>query len=210
MTQTQWARRVIKPAVFLACLIPVSLLVYGAFWGDLGANPVETITNTTGIWTLRLIVITLAITPARWLTKWNTIIQFRRMLGLFAFFYASLHFASYIVLDQFFDWRGMLVDIGKRPFILAGTLTFVLMVPLAVTSTKGWIRRLGRRWQMLHRLIYVSAVCAAVHFAWKVKVISGDPVVYAALVALLLGFRVVWAMRKRIERPRRPVPQSAA
>ena len=131
------------------------------------------------------------------------------MLGLFAFFYASLHFTSYIVLDQFFDWNAMFRDIPKRPFILMGTLAFLLLTPLAITSTKGWIRRLGRRWQTLHRLIYLAACCAIVHFAWKVKVIVGDPVIYAVILAALLGFRAIWFLRKRNARPRRAVPQSA-
>jgi sulfoxide reductase heme-binding subunit YedZ len=132
------------------------------------------------------------------------------MLGLFAFFHASLHFTSYIVLDQFFDWRAILRDIPKRPFILMGTLAYLLLTPLAITSTKGWIRRLGRRWQSLHRLIYIAAFCAIVHFAWKVKVIAGDPTIYAAILTALLGFRVLWFLRKRIERPRRPARQSVA
>lgn len=203
-------RRAIRPLLFIAALLPVAWLVWGMLQGTLGANPAETIQLRTGRWALKFLLLTLTVTPVRRLTGWNVVIQYRRMLGLFAFFYASLHFTSYIVLDQFFDWHGILRDIPKRPFILMGTLAFLLMVPLALTSTKGWIRRLGRRWQVLHRLIYVSAVCAAVHFAWKVKVFSGDPALYAGFVALLLGFRVVWTLRKRIERPRRPMPQSAA
>ena len=126
-------------------------------------------------------------------------IQYRRMLGLFAFYYASLHFASYLVLDQYFDWRAMLADIGKRPFITMGFTGFVLMVPLALTSTKGWIRRLGgRRWQTIHRLIYVSAVCGAIHFLWKVKVARGDAVLYAAIVLALLGFRVIFWLTESV------------
>jgi sulfoxide reductase heme-binding subunit YedZ len=203
-------RRLSKVLLFVLALLPVAWLVRGVLTADLGANPAETIQLQTGRWAFRFLLITLAVTPIRRLTGQNVVIQYRRMFGLFAFFYATLHFSSYIALDLVFDWSRLLADIAKRPFILVGTLAFVLMVPLALTSTKGWIRRLGRRWQTLHRLIYVSAVCAAVHFAWKVKVFSGDPVLYAGLVALLLGFRVVWAMRKRIERPRRPVPQSAA
>jgi sulfoxide reductase heme-binding subunit YedZ len=125
------------------------------------------------------------------------------MLGLFAFFYATVHFASYIVLDQYFDWDGIMADVVRRPFITVGFAAFVLMLPLALTSTKGWIRRLGRRWQKLHRLVYVSAICAAVHFIWKVKVVIGDPVLYAAILAVLLGFRVAWSVRGRLSAPRR-------
>jgi methionine sulfoxide reductase heme-binding subunit len=203
-------RRVIKPVLFVAALVPLAWLLWGMLQGTLGANPAETIQLQTGRWALKFLLLTLTVTPLRRLTGWNVVIQYRRMLGLFAFFYASLHFASYIVLDQFFDWRAILRDIPKRPFILMGFTAFVLMIPLAVTSTKGWIRRLGRRWQTLHRLIYVSAICAAIHFIWKVKVATGDPTVYAAIVVALLGFRVIWFLRKRIERPRRAIPQSAA
>jgi methionine sulfoxide reductase heme-binding subunit len=203
-------RRVIKPVLFVAALVPLAWLLWGMLQGTLGANPAETIQLQTGRWALKFLLLTLTVTPLRRLTGWNVVIQYRRMLGLFAFFYASLHFASYIVLDQFFDWRAILRDIPKRPFILMGFTAFVLMIPLAVTSTKGWIRRLGRRWQTLHRLIYVSAICAAIHFIWKVKVATGDPTVYAAIVVALLGFRAIWFLRKRIERPRRAIPQSAA
>ena len=202
-------RRVLKPVLFIAALVPVAWLVWGLFEGRLGANPAETIQLQTGRWALKFLLITLAVTPFRRVTGWNAVIQYRRMLGLFAFFYASLHLTSYIVLDQFFDWRVILRDIPKRPFILMGTLAYLLLVPLAITSTKGWIRRLGRRWQMLHRLIYIAACCAIVHFAWKVKVIAGDPVLYAVILAALLGFRLVWFLRKRLERSGRTVPQSA-
>src|SRR5689334_19834254 len=165
----QQLRRVIKPILFLAALIPVAWLVYGTFTNNLGANPAETIQLTTGRWALQFLLITLAVTPLRRLTGWNVVIQYRRMLGLFAFFYACLHFTSYIVLDKYLDWHSMIADVWKRPFITAGFTAFLLMLPLALTSTKGWIRRLGRRWQKLHRLVYASAICAAIHFIWKVK-----------------------------------------
>ena len=198
MTHTQWARRVIKPAVFLACLVPLGQLVYGAFWGDLGANPVETITNTTGIWTLRLIVITLAITPLRWLTKQNPVIVFRRMLGLFAFFYGTLHFMTYFILDRSLLFDELWEDIVKRPYITMGFSAFVLMIPLALTSTKGWIRRLGgQRWNLLHRLIYVSAILAVIHYWWKVKLDTTNPRYYALIVATLLGVRIWRAIARR-------------
>jgi sulfoxide reductase heme-binding subunit YedZ len=208
MTQSQWARRVIKPAVFLACLVPVSQLVYGAFWGDLGANPVETITNTTGIWTLRLIVITLAITPLRWLTKLNPVILFRRMLGLFAFFYGTLHFMTYFILDRSLMFDELWEDVMKRPYITMGFSAFVLMIPLALTSTQGWIRRLGGyRWNLLHRLIYISAILAVIHYWWKVKLDTTNPRYYAFIVAALLGFRIWRAIaRRQTARAAQPSP----
>jgi sulfoxide reductase heme-binding subunit YedZ len=187
--------RFAKPAAFVLCTLPFIWLVFRVLTGRLGINPVEDLTLTTGIWALRFLVFTLLITPIRRLTGWNRIIQYRRMLGLFAFFYASLHFAIYIGVDQFFAFDLILKDIVKRPFITMGFTAFVLMIPLAVTSTKGWIRRLGRRWQLLHRLIYVSAIAAAVHYLWKVKVMIGSPVYYAAGITLLLAFRIVWQLR---------------
>jgi methionine sulfoxide reductase heme-binding subunit len=184
-----------KIAVFAACAAPIVWLATRTLTGRLGINPVEDLELTTGIWALRLLVATLLVTPVRRLTGWNRIIQYRRMLGLFTFFYASVHFAIYIGVDQFFAFGFILKDIAKRPFITMGFIAFVLMIPLAVTSTTGWIRRLGRRWQVLHRLIYVSAICAAVHYLWKVKVMIGSPVYYAAAIALLLLFRVFWQLR---------------
>jgi methionine sulfoxide reductase heme-binding subunit len=193
-------RRASKPLLFIAALIPTGWLLYGLLTGNLGANPAETIQLQTGRWALKFLLITLSITPLRRLTGWNVLIQYRRMLGLFAFYYASLHFTSYIVLDQYFNWSGMIADIGKRPFITIGFTAFLLLTPLALTSTKGWIRRLGRKWQTLHRLIYVAAICAVIHFIWKVKVVTGDPVIYGTILIVLLGFRVVWALRKRTVR----------
>ena len=203
-------RRILKPVLFVAALLPAAWIVRGILHGTLGVNPAETIQLQTGRWALKFLLLTLAVTPVRRLTGWNAVVQYRRMLGLFAFFYASLHFASYIVLDQFFAWRAILSDIAKRPFILMGTLAFLAMLPLAITSTKGWIRRLGRRWQTLHRLVYLSAACAVVHFAWKVKIFAGDPVLYALVLTALLGFRAVYALRKRFDRPRRRVAETAA
>ena len=191
-------KRLVKPAVFVASLVPAAWLVQGMITGDLGVNPAETLQLQTGRWALRFLLITLAITPIRRLFHWNVVIQYRRMLGLFAFFYATLHFASYIVLDQYFAFDAMMADVIKRPFITVGFAAFVLMIPLAVTSTKGWIRRLGRRWQVLHRLVYVSAICAVVHFIWKVKLVIGDPVLYAGILAVLLGYRAVRMVRLRV------------
>jgi sulfoxide reductase heme-binding subunit YedZ len=188
-------RKAAKVLVFLACLMPMAWLVTRTLTGRLGINPVEDLELTTGIWTLRFLVFTLLVTPVRRITGWNRIIQYRRMLGLFTFFYASVHFAIYIGVDQFFAFGFIVKDVVKRPFITMGFTAFVLMIPLAVTSTKGWIRRLGRRWVLLHRLIYVSAVCAAIHYLWKVKVMIGSPVYYAIVIGILLAFRVVWQLR---------------
>jgi sulfoxide reductase heme-binding subunit YedZ len=201
-------RRVLKPIIFIACLGPLANLVYQAFWGDLGANPVETITNTTGIWTLRLLAITIAITPVRWLTKWNGIITFRRPIGLFAFFYGSMHFLIYFILDRSLMFDGLWEDIVKRPYITVGFTAFVLMIPLAVTSTTGWIRRLGgRRWNLLHKLVYVSSVLGVVHYWWKVKLDVTNPMVYAMIVGALLAARVArWLARRQPARATRTVP----
>jgi sulfoxide reductase heme-binding subunit YedZ len=187
--------KLLKTIAFLLALVPLGALAYRTYTNDLGVNPAETLQLETGGWALKFLVITLAITPVRRVTGWNRLIQYRRMLGLFSFFYACLHFLTYIVLDKYFAFGEMLADVIKRPFITAGFVAFVAMVPLALTSTKGWIRRLGRRWQTLHRLIYVSGVAAAVHFVWKVKVAIGEPVYYAIAIAALLGFRVIWQLR---------------
>ena len=186
-----------KVLVFLGALVPLALLVRGAMTENLGVNPAETIQLETGRWALKFLLLSLAITPVRRLTGWNPIIQFRRMLGLFAFFYATCHFAAYWSFDLGFAFAAMVGDVLKRPFIALGFAALMLMLPLALTSTKGWIRRLWRRWTTLHRLVYVAAICAVLHFAWKVKVFTGDPVLYAAVLTLLLGFRVAWAMRQR-------------
>jgi sulfoxide reductase heme-binding subunit YedZ len=188
-------QKALKPLVFVLALLPAVDLVYLGITNDLGINPAETLQLETGTWALNFLVATLAITPLRRLTRWNRLIQYRRMLGLFAFFYASAHFLTYLILDQSLDVNQMMVDVVKRPFITMGFIAFVLMIPLALTSTKGWIRRLGRRWQMLHRLIYISAVAASIHYIWKVKVVLGAPVYYAVAIALLLGARVAWQVR---------------
>lgn len=198
MTQTQLTRRVIKPLVFLACLLPFGWLVLGMFTGGLGVNPVETITNTTGIWTLRLIAITIAISPIRWITKWNPLILLRRMVGLFAFFYGTLHFMTYFVLDHSLMFDGLWDDVVERPYITMGFTAFVLMIPLALTSTQGWIRRLGgKRWNLLHRLVYISAILGVVHYWWKVKVDVSEPAFYGLIVAVLLGARLLRSLQQR-------------
>jgi sulfoxide reductase heme-binding subunit YedZ len=189
-----------KFALFLASLVPLGLLVAQVLTGRTSANPAEDIILATGVWAFRFLLATLAITPLRRLTGWNRLIQFRRMLGLFAFFYASLHFLAYMAFDRVFAVGEIAADLAKRPFITMGMVAFAAMVPLALTSTRGWIRRLGRRWAILHRLVYVSGIAAAVHFIWKVKVVNGEPVYYAILLAVLLGARVLRA-RRRVHAP---------
>lgn len=186
--------KVLKPIAFVAALGPAAYLAYGVFADALGANPIDAITDETGTWTLRFLVLTLLVTPLRRTTGWNALVRYRRMLGLFAFFYGTLHFLTYIWLDQFFDVGEIVKDIAKRPFITVGFTAFVLMVPLALTSTAGWIRRLGgRKWNLLHRLVYVSAVAGVVHYLWLVKADISRPVRYGVIVAILLTARAWWA-----------------
>jgi len=184
--------RFLKPTVFIACLLPLGLLVWDAFHDGLGANPIEAISHRTGDWTLRLLLITLAVTPARRLLGWAWAPRLRRMLGLFVFFYACLHFLTWLVLDQFFDWGEIVKDIAKRPYISVGFTAYVLLLPLALTSTRGMMRRLGRHWARLHRLVYVIAVLGVLHYAWQVKADYRLPIVYAVILALLLGERLAW------------------
>jgi sulfoxide reductase heme-binding subunit YedZ len=192
----------LKRVTFAAALIPAAALVVDAFQGRLTANPIDFITITTGDWALRFLMITLCITPIRRITGWNPIIQMRRMLGLFSFFYATLHFLTWSVLDWFFDFRQMGSDIVMRPFITLGMATFVMLLALALTSTKASIRRLGKKWTQLHRLIYVAAITALTHF-WLARKLVGNEFVYWAVAAsLLLGFRVWWALRTRVRRAR--------
>jgi methionine sulfoxide reductase heme-binding subunit len=187
-----------KPVVFLACLGPLARLGWKAYEQQLGANPIEVITHSTGDWTLIFLLVTLSITPLRKLTGQPWLIRYRRMFGLFAFFYVVLHFLTYIWLDKFFDVHAMLADIAKRKFITIGFTGFVLLIPLALTSTSGWIRRLGgKRWQALHRLIYVSAIAGVIHYWWLVKADIRKPRDYAILLSVLLGYRIiVWAKPK--------------
>jgi methionine sulfoxide reductase heme-binding subunit len=188
----------IKVPVFLLCLVPLANLVWKGFHRDLTANPLEYIRNSTGFWTLTLLCITLSVTPLRRLLRRNELIRFRRMLGLFAFFYGVLHFITYIWFEESFDFGAMIQDVYQRPFITAGFIAFVLMIPLALTSTSGMVRRLGgRRWQLLHRAIYISAIAGVVHFWWKVKSDVTIPERFAVVVAILLGYRLVAAVMKR-------------
>jgi sulfoxide reductase heme-binding subunit YedZ len=180
-----------KVVVFLACLVPVANLLWRGYRNDLTLNPVEFVEHTTGDWILRFLVMTLAVTPLRKILHMPPLIRFRRMLGLFAFFYACLHFSTWIGVDRFFNWGDMLKDIAKRPFITVGFTGFVLLIPLAITSTAGWIRRLGgKRWQMLHRAIYLSAVAGVIHYYWLVKSDVRKPLEYAFLVGILLAWRL--------------------
>lgn len=179
------------------CLAPLGFLFYDGFTDNLTANPIEKVTNTTGIWTLRLIVAGLVITPLRWATGINQLVNYRRVVGLFAFFYATLHFVIYVVTTFFvggfseFDASGLWDDLVKRPYITAGFVAFVLMIPLAITSTAGWIRRMGgRNWNLLHRLIYITALAAVLHYFWKVKLDATYPIYYGIGVAALLGIRL--------------------
>jgi sulfoxide reductase heme-binding subunit YedZ len=181
----------IKAVVFLCALMPLAKLGFGAFMDNLGANPIEKITRTTGFWTLSFIMLTLTVTPLRRLSGWSWPMRLRRMLGLFAFFYGSLHFLTYAVVDQFFDWDGIVKDIAKRPYITVGFPSFLLMIPLAVTSTDAMLRRLGgKNWKRLHRLVYATALGGVVHYGWLVKQDLSNPIVFAVLLAVLLSFRL--------------------
>lgn len=199
---TQKVIRLIKPLIFLACLLPFAALVgraYGIAGPTLGANPVEEILHELGLWGLRFIVITLAITPLKDLIRKPWPLAFRRMLGLFAFFYVLLHFLMWLIVDQELYWSGILVDIAKRPFVTIGFLAFLLLIPLAVTSTNGWVRRLGaQRWKKLHRLIYPIALLGVWHFYWLVKLDVREPLVYLTIIVSLLAWRV-WKARQRTE-----------
>jgi sulfoxide reductase heme-binding subunit YedZ len=203
-------RFILKPLVFIASLGPVAWLVWAALTNNLSANPLSDLTNETGVWTLRFVCITLAVTPLRRLTGWNGAIRFRRMTGLFAFFYGTLHFLTYVIADRFagLDFPDGIValstvrnlvksvgeDIYKRPFITVGFTAWSSMVPLALTSTAGWIRRLGgRRWNRLHRLIYLTGVAGVVHYWWLVKADIRRPIAYGIVVGILLAFRIYWA-----------------
>ena len=182
-----------KPIVWVLCLAPLAWLVFRTLTGRLSANPIDDITDFTGQWSLRLLLVSLSVTPLRRLTGWNGIVQWRRLLGLFAFFYVCLHLFTYVVLDQFFDPTSILADIAKRRFITVGFAGFLILLPLAITSTVGWIRRLGRRWQQLHRLVYLAAVCGVIHLLWIVK---GDdlrrPALYGAILAVLMSIRAYY------------------
>jgi len=180
-----------KAALFLASLIPLARLLWYGYSGQLGANPIEFITRSLGTWTLVFLLITLSLTPLRHLSGWSWWIRLRRMTGLYVFFYASLHFLTYIWLDQFFDLHAIYKDVIKRPYITVGFTAFILLLPLAITSTNKIMKRLGgKRWQLLHRLVYIIAIFAVIHYWWLVKKDITQPVIYAAILAILLGYRI--------------------
>jgi sulfoxide reductase heme-binding subunit YedZ len=189
--------RILKPVVFAAALIPAAALVYGFYTNDLTANPGDYITDQTGTWALALLVISLTVTPLRRITQWNDLIRLRRMLGLLAFFYATLHMLTWVVFFHYFDTSFMIEDVVERPFITIGMATFLILLVLAVTSNRFAIRRLGRKWQTLHRLAYVAAIAAVIHFWWLVKADITEPRRWAFAVGALLGFRVWWTWRTR-------------
>jgi sulfoxide reductase heme-binding subunit YedZ len=189
--------RRLKAVLFVACLIPVARLGWLALHHGLGANPIEYITRSTGWWVLSFLLLTLLVTPLRRLSGLNWLLRLRRMLGLYAFFYACLHFSIYIWLDQFFDWQGIVKDVAKRPFITVGFTAFVFLIPLAATSTNAMVRRLGaRRWHALHRLVYAIAILGVLHFWWLVKKDVTEPLIFGTLLGVLLAARAVFSARK--------------
>ncbi len=186
----------IKPAVFAVCLLPFILLFWQALTDNLGTNPVETLSHETGQWALRFLLLALCVTPFRRLFKISWLVKFRRMLGLYAFFYALLHFITYIWLDQFFDWQEILIDIPKRPFITIGFVSFVLLLPLAITSTRVMQRRLKKKWQTLHKLVYVIPVLVIIHFIWSLKADYSQPLIYASMFSVLMILRLAHLEKK--------------
>ena len=199
MPSTALIRRVIKPALFVVCALPLLSLVLAAFGiggASLGANPVEKIQDTLGEWGLRFLCITLAVTPIRDWLNMPWLVQLRRMLGLYAFFYVLMHFLTWLILDQGLYWSGIVEDIGKRPFITIGFAALLMLVPLAVTSTNKMMRRLGKRWKSLHRLIYAICLLAVWHYYWQVKADTTEPLIYLAIVLVLLGWRA-WKVRPK-------------
>jgi sulfoxide reductase heme-binding subunit YedZ len=192
--------RVVKAAAFVLAALPAVVLAVDGLRGHLTADPIEEITHRTGWWAITLLMVTLAVTPVRRLTGWNHLVRMRRMLGLYAFFYAALHLLTYVVLDLFFAFDIFLEDVMERPYITVGMAAFTMLLALALTSTKGWIRRLGKRWQQLHRLVYVAALLGVVHFYWQVKADTREPLIYAGVLAALLAARVTAARAARAVR----------
>ncbi len=192
-------RRLGKLLLFAASLVPLALVALDALRGRLGANPIEAILNRFGFWTLTFLMLALAPTPLQALFGWSWLAPYRRMVGLFAFFYGFLHLATYVGVDQFFDWKAIAADVVKRKFITIGMLAFALLLPLALTSTNAAVRRLGYlRWKQLHRLVYVAALCGVVHFVWRVKADLREPLIFAFVLALLLGARIAVSLRARL------------
>lgn len=205
--------KALKVLVFFLCLVPLFKLLmetFGIAGLSLGANPIEELLHRCGLWGLNFLLITLAVTPIRQLARLNWLLRFRRMFGLFSFFYISLHFTVYAALDQRFDLSAIGEDIAERPYITLGVTGLILLIPLAVTSTSGMMRRLGRRWTSLHRLVYVVAILGAWHFWWQVKKDIAEPLIYVAILAVLLGFRMIVAWRRKKSRRQQPHTQSGA
>ena len=200
-----------KRTLFLACLIPLAILGWRGYQGNLTANPIEFITHYTGDWTIRFLLITLAVTPLRMLLNRPQVTRFRRMFGLFAFFYGVCHFSIWFVLDKFFSLPEMWADVLKRRYITVGMLGLLIMIPLALTSTQGWVKRLGyAQWQKLHRIVYIAPAAGVVHYWWLVKSDIRLPAMYGAILAVLLGYRVYRWTRKKTPAPRRVQPVAAA
>ncbi len=195
---TKQSGKKIKPVLFILMLLPLVLLAYRFYSEGFGANPIETINRYTGDWALRILLLTLAFSPIIRIFRWNNVIQYRRMVGLFAFFYVCLHLTSYVVLDQFFDFRAIIDDVFKRPFITVGFSAFILLIPLAVTSTNKMVERLQYRWIQLHRLVYLIAILAVLHFWWMVKIDTREPMIYAIILAVLLGFRLFFYLKRQV------------
>jgi len=204
MTRNQKIKWIARPAIFLALLTPLLVLAFDAFTGGLSVNPIEDILHRTGKWGLRILLLTLTITPLRRLFGWNVLMRFRRMVGLFSFFYLVLHFSTYLGLDRFFSLSEILEDVSTRPFITVGFASLLLLVPLAVTSTNKMIKRLGgKRWTRLHRLVYPAAIGGVIHFVWAVKLDAREPTIYAIALAVLLALRVpMWLEQARCSRSR--------
>ncbi|MGI9292077.1 MAG: sulfite oxidase heme-binding subunit YedZ [Gammaproteobacteria bacterium] len=196
---TRQVKTIIKPAWFLACLLPFLLILFDAFTDDLGADPIEAIQDRSGIWGLRFLLLTLALTPIRKLTGQIWVIQFRRMTGLYSLFFITLHFLNYLTLDQGLAWSFIVEDVLERPFITLGFIALLGLVPLGITSTTGWRQRLGKRWQKLHNLVYPIAILGCWHFWWQVKQDITEPLIYAAILAVLLGYRL-------LQNKKRPAP----
>jgi sulfoxide reductase heme-binding subunit YedZ len=195
----RWVERSVRVGVFTLALVPLTRIAVQALTGGLGGNPIEEMLHRTGWWTLAFLMLTLTVTPVRRLTGIGWLVKLRRMLGLYAFFYATLHFGVYIGVDQFFAWEYILEDIGERPYITVGFTALLILMPLAATSTKRMIKRLGgRRWNRLHRLVYVAAALGVLHFLWLVKADIREPVIFGAVLATLLGYRLVAGQLKKL------------
>lgn len=195
---TSQSGKKVKPILFILLLVPLAMLAYRFYSEGYGANPIETINRYTGDWALRILLLTLTFSPLIRITHWNNIIQYRRMFGLFAFFYVCVHLSSYIVLDQYFDFSEIIDDVFKRPFITVGFSAFILLIPLAITSTNKMVERLQYRWIQLHRIVYLIAMLAVLHFWWMVKIDTREPMIYAIILAVLLGYRLFFYIKRKI------------